>query len=280
MDADHQLSAAGGGLDVTRVVAALKRYGCFVIRGALPASALERIADRARRGYDEIEAAFAAGTLNPEAERRCYSYGILRPFEEDLICSDRRPMREHILDMIRRSVLREVVRGYLGRQVTLLIEACHVRRQGPNQIGRPVPLHQDASVMRMPSGRLLNFWVPLIDGAGRVAPGLSFFPTSLNAIVESQKTQEGKSLSQRLYSNFELDERAVRAAVGDLPLWSPVLDRGDVLCLDGWTVHKTAFGSAMTATRYDFEMRFCRTSDLRPGMPGETRSVDLDEWAA
>jgi ectoine hydroxylase-related dioxygenase (phytanoyl-CoA dioxygenase family) len=278
MNAGHELSAPGDNLDVVQVVAALERNGCFVIRGALPVAALEQIADRARQGYDEIDAAFAARTLSVEAERRCYSYGILRPFEDELICDDHRPMREHIEDLIRRSILREVLRGYLGRQVTYLIEACHVRRQGPNQAGRPVPLHQDARVMRMPSGRLLNFWVPLIDGAGRVAPGLSFFPKSLKTMVDRKTPREGASLRERLYSNFELDEGTVRAAVGDLQPWSPVLDRGDVLCLDGWTVHKTAFDPAMTAMRYDFEMRFCRTSDLHAEIPGETRSVDLDGW--
>lgn len=280
MNADHQLSARAEGLNPARVVAALEKHGCFVIRSALPEPVLERIAERVHQGYDEIDSAFRAGTLSPEAERRCYSYGILRPFEEDLICADRRPMRDHMQDLVRHGLLRDVVRSYLGRQITLLLEACHVRRQGPDQFGRPVPLHQDASVMRMTSGRLLNFWVPLVDGAGLRAPGLSFFPKSLSSIVESRKPQDGKSLSERLYSSFELDKAAVRAAVGDLPLWSPILDRGDVLCLDGWTVHKTAFDPAMTATRYDFEMRFCRTSDLQPGMPGETRSVDLEEWAA
>lgn len=280
MNADHRLSAPADGLDPSRVVASLETCGCFVIRNALSVAALDRIGDRVREGYKELQEAFEKRRLSAEAERRCYSYGILRPFEDDLNCADARPLRDHMQDLVRHSILRDVISGYLGSQITLLLEACHVRRQGPDQVGRPVPLHQDASVMRMKAGRLLNFWVPLVDGAGRNAPGLSFYPKSLDAIVECRAKPEGRPLGQRLYSSFELDDEAVRAAVGDLPLWSPVLDRGDVLCLDGWTIHKTAFDRAMTVTRYDFEMRFCRTSDVRPGMPGEVRNVDLNEWAA
>jgi hypothetical protein len=189
-------------------------------------------------------------------------------------------MRESMQSLVRRSLLGEVLRAYLGAEISLLLEACHVRRQGPNQIGRPVPLHQDASVMRLPAGRLLNFWVPLVDGAGGDAPGLEVYPKSLSALVACERKGANAGLRERMYSNFELDEAAVREAVGDVEPWAPVLDRGDVLCLDGRSVHRTAFRADMTRTRYDFEMRFCRTADLQPGIPGAIRSVHLDEWAA
>ena len=83
-----------------------------------------------------------------------------------------------------------------------------------------------------------------------------------------------------MYSNFEIDSETLRQAVGDTPLWTPVLNMGDVLCLDGWSIHRTAFETGMTRQRYDFEMRFCRTTDLQPHMPGETRQLRLDECAA
>lgn len=277
MNLEH---SADGCRDVGRVVAALERHGCYVLRGALPVAAVDRIAARVRQGYDELESAHACGALSPEAERRCYSYGILRPFEDDLADADGRPLRDTMQDLVRQGLLCEVIRGYLGDEVTLLLEACHVRRQGPDQVGRPVPLHQDASVMRMRSGRLLNFWVPLVDGAGADAPGLEFYPKSLSSVVEPARRPAGENLRQRLYSNFELDAEAVRGAVGELALWSPVLDRGDVLCLDGWSIHRTNFSPAMTRTRYDFELRFCRTADLQDGMPGATLGLHLDEWAA
>lgn len=273
-------SAAIAGTDVADVVTALETCGCFVIRGAMPLEVVDRVSARARLGYEELEAAHAAGTLSPEAERRCYGYGILRPFEDELACDDGRPMRQHMQDLVRQPFLAEVIRRYLGKQVTLLLEACHIRRQGPDQIGRPVPLHQDASVMRMTSGRLLNFWVPLVDGTGRDAPGLEFYPKSLDSLIVPQRKPQDDTLQKKMYSNFELDQEAVSAAVGGVSLWSPVLNRGDVLCLDGWSVHRTNFNPNMQRTRYDFEMRFCRTSDLNEGMPGELLSLDLDEWAA
>ncbi len=276
----HLEAAAIAGTDVADVVTALETCGCFVIRGAMPLEVVDRVSARVRLGYEELEAAHAAGTLSPEAERRCYGYGILRPFEDDLACDDGRPMRQSMQDLVRQPFLAEVIRRYLGKRVTLLLEACHVRRQGPDQIGRPVPLHQDASVMRMTSGRLLNFWVPLVDGAGRDAPGLEFYPKSLDSLIVPQRKPQDDTLRKKMYSNFELDQEAVSAAVGGVSLWSPVLNRGDVLCLDGWSVHRTNFNPNMQRTRYDFEMRFCRTSDLHEGMPGDTLSLNLDEWAA
>lgn len=272
------LSASVEQLDVPAAVQALERSGCFVVRGALPVAALDVLATRVRQGYADLDEAHASGALSPEEERRCYSYGILRPFEHDLFCADGLPMRDHMQGLIRESILREIIKGYLGDHVTLLLEACHVRKQGPGQMGRPVPLHQDASVMRMLSGRLLNFWVPLVDGAGRDAPGLTVFPISFPSLVERKAPATTAPPGKRLYSNYEIEEDVARDAVGNVAAWSPVLDRGDVLCLDGWSIHRTAFDPEMKATRYDFEMRFCRTRDLQPSIPGQKRDIVLDEW--
>ena len=280
MNAEQALSADARDLKPGTVASALESCGCFVIRNAVPSEALTRITERVEQGYADLETAHQQGTLSESAKRRNYGYGILRPFEDDLICSDGRPLRDNIQDIVRTGLLKDVMRAYLGPEVTLLLEACHVRKQGPGQVGRPVPLHQDASVMRMPAGRLLNFWVPLVDGAGSEAPGLEFYPKSLDTIVQCERKPAGDGIKQRMYSNFEIDETSVQAAVGETQLWSPVLNRGDVLCLDGWSIHRTAFKPTMQRTRFDFEMRFCRTKDLVPEMPGETQSVKLDEWAA
>jgi len=278
--ADEELDAPAEGLDPARVSAALESCGCFVIRNAMPLETIEAIEARVLDGYAALDAGHRAGTLSPEVERRCHSYGILRPFEDDLPLGNGQPMRTAMEALVRQPLLTEIIRRYLGERVTQLMEACHVRRQGPDQIGRPVPPHQDASVMRMQAGRLLNFWVPLTDGAGQTAPGLEFYPKSLDAIVNCSRRGAAGELRQRMYSNFEIDEAAIREAVGDVEPWSPVLNRGDVICLDGWSIHRTAFKPSMARMRYNFEMRFCRTDDLTPAMPGETRAFPLDRQAA
>jgi hypothetical protein len=272
MNYDSQLAGHARDLEPARAVAALESCGCFVIRDALPRTVLENILDSSMTAYDDMERAFQAGGLDETALRRNYGYGILRPFEDPLQLAGGALMREVIAGLVRDSVLRQVVDGYLGPDISLLIEACHVRRQGPGQPGRPVPLHQDCSVMRMRHGRLLNFWVPLVDGAGRSAPGLEFFPKSLDQILEPPRRPSSEDTLARMYSNFEITEQDVRGAIGDLLTWTPVLDRGDVLCLDGWTVHRTRFDPAMTEMRYGFEVRFCRTTDLQPEMPGRIQS--------
>ncbi len=279
MNYDSELTGHAASLDLGHAVSALERCGCFLMRGALPRDALEEILAAAVAEYEDMEQDFRSGKLNETQVRRNHGYGILRPFEDDLRLSDGRAMRGVILEMVVASKLGELVEGYLGRDVSLLLEACHIRRQGPGQPGRPVPLHQDCSVMRMKHGRLLNFWVPLVDGAGAVAPGLEFYPKSLDRILECPRQPASGEARARMYSNFEIAEEDVRAALGDMPPWQPVLNRGDVLCLDGWTVHRTNFGPSMTQMRYGFEVRFCRSADLQPGMPGQIETFEPARWA-
>jgi ectoine hydroxylase-related dioxygenase (phytanoyl-CoA dioxygenase family) len=280
MDYDSELACDAAAIDLDRAVATLEKYGCLVLRNVLPRDVLEQILKRAVAEYDELERNHQAGRLSETQTRRNYGYGILRPFEDDLRMPDATPMRDAILGFAQTGVLHDIVEGYLGRNVSLLLEACHIRRQGPGQPGRPVPLHQDCSVMRMKRGRMLNFWVPLVDGAGASAPGLEFYPKSLDRILECPRRPASDDTKARMYSNFEITEDDVRAAIGDLPSWRPVLNRGDVLCLDGWTVHRTNFDSSMSAMRYGFEIRFCRNADLQPGMPGEIRPFQSDRWVA
>lgn len=280
MDYDSELACNAADLDLDRAVAALETCGCLVVRNALPRDVLEQILERAIAEYDALEQSYQAGALSETQVRRNYGYGILRPFEDDLRMADETLMRDTILGFVQEGVLHDVVGGYLGHDVSLLLEACHIRRQGPGQPGRPVPLHQDCSVMRMKRGRMLNFWVPLVGGAGRTAPGLEFYPKSLDRILECPRRPAADSAAARMYSNFEITEEDVRAAIGELPPWRPVLNRGDVLCLDGWSIHRTNFDPAMTQMRYGFEIRFCRNVDLQPGMPGEIRAFQSDRWVA
>lgn len=280
MNYDIDLAGNAANLDLDRAMAALEAHGCFVVRGALPSAALQQMFDSTISGFDEMETAYRAGRLSKEQIRRSYGYGILRPFEEDIRMPDGMLIRDSIVGLVQDSVLHDILGGYLGHDVSLLLEACHIRRQGPGQPGRPVPLHQDCSVMRMKYGRLLNFWAPLIDGAGRAAPGLEFYPKSLDHILECQRFPAANNARDRMYSNFEITEQDVRDVIGDLTPWQPVLNRGDVLCLDGWTIHRTNIGSAMTTMRYGFEVRFCRNVDLQPGMPGEIQMFRSDRWVA
>ena len=266
---DADLAQTAARMDADTALSALRECGCLVLRQALDNSVLQEIHDTAKACYDDMETRQAAGQLSKDEARRNHGYGILRPFEDDLTTSDGRLIRDAMLDLVDSSVLASIVEAYLGDDTSLLLEACHIRKQGPGQPGRPVPLHQDCSVMRMTRGRLLNFWVPLVDGAGATAPGLEFYPRSLDRILDCKRRPSADTPRARMYSNFEIHQDDVRAAIGDLPPWRPVLDRGDVICLDGWSVHRTNFQPDMTRTRYGFEVRFCATHDLQPDMPGK-----------
>lgn len=268
MDYDKELAGTAEEHGVDTAVTALQTFGCFVLRDALPIAKLQQIHDTAIREYDQMEKEFNAQALTERQLRRNHGYGILRPFEDELLLADGQLMRETILGLVRSSLLAGIIAGTLGEETSLLLEACHIRKQGPGQPGRPVPLHQDCSVMRMQTGQLLNFWVPLVDGAGATAPGLEFYPKSLDTILDCPKRPASEQARERMYSNFEITEEDVRETIGDLKPWRPVLNRGDVLCLDGWTVHRTNFDPAMTETRIGFEVRFCRDKDLQPEMPG------------
>lgn len=268
MNYDDDLACRHAAFDARRAVATLESHGCYVVRDALPRGPLEDLLAGALAEYDRMQERFQAGQLSETEIRRNHGYGILRPFEDDLTSAAGMPIDQAMLGFVRDSVMADIVEGYLGDDVSLLIEACHIRRQGPGQPGRPVPLHQDCSVMRMKHGRLLNFWVPLVDGAGRSSPGLEFYPVTLDRVLDCPRRPPAAGPGERMYSRFEITDADVRAATGNVPAWRPVLNRGDVLCLDGWTVHRTNFDPAMTDMRYGFEIRFCRNADLQPTMPG------------
>jgi len=269
----EELCGPPGQADVARVVAALERFGCFVLRQVVPTSLIDQIGGAARAHYRAMDAAYSSGSLSPETERRSYGYGILRPFEDEIVCADARRMRDCMLSCVLDTPLRDVVTGYLGDRVHLLLEACHVRRQGPGQLGRPVPPHQDASVMKLGGASLLNFWVPLVDSAGAKAPGIELYPAALESLLDCGSTPASNSVRERMYSRFEITEQALEREVAEIPAWTPVLDRGDVLCLNGQVIHRTAFDLEMTHQRYDFEIRFCRSSDLHPEVPGDTEPL-------
>lgn len=275
VDFDSMLCASAQDLDPLRVRAALRDHGCFVIREALPLSALDDIRAGAVQAYDAMESAHDRGELSPEEERRCRGYGILRPFEQSLSAASGSPMAEMIHVLVFESILGDVLRAVLGDDLLQLIEASHIRRQGPGQLGRPVPFHQDAGVMRMRTGGLLNFWAPLVDGAGDSAPGLELLPVALSEVVQCGRSDKPASVRDLMYSSFEIEDERISAYGNGTPLWAPVLNRGDVLCLDGWSIHRTAFRPSMQTMRYDFEIRFCRPDDYHADMVGEVRPIRI-----
>ena len=280
MNYDQTLSIELDDCSLEEGVEKLQEFGCLVVRNAVPPEPLAAISACVDEGYQDLQRRHDSGSLTELEMRRCYSYGILRPFETDYRLEGGQLARDAMQDVVRNSKLAGLLRLYLGEDLMLLLEACHVRRQSANQLGRPVPLHQDCSVMRMSHGRLLNFWVPLVDRAGEDAPGLELLPKRLDRVIRCNRQADGAELRSRMYSNFEILDEDLREVSDQVGRWRPVLNRGDVLCLDGWTVHRTHFVSSMTRERRDFELRFCRRQDHQETMPGSTLEVQFDQWAA
>ena len=240
----------------TDIVMAIKKHGCCVIRNLISQQDLSSFLASSNQIYADFDQRNEHGELTEREQRHCYRYGILRPFEVDYRFGEDRSMKQFMIDCVMQSKLREVLRSYLSAQLSMLVPSTHIRRVAPSN--RPVPFHQDSSVMGLTNTTILNFWFPL-EKAGIDSPTVEVFP-----FVQYKIWEHGGSKSSKvLYSNLEIPEALVDEKLGLENGWVPIMSPGDVLILQSRTVHRTHMTPTMTKSRQDFELRFARREQMK-----------------
>lgn len=234
-------------ITASEVKDALDSFGCCVLRSILPEQIIHDIQAVAQKQYAQMEQRFAEGSMSDEEYRHCYQYGIVRPFEDALVTQSNQLVSALMLSIVQKGLLKSILQAHFGSDVHLLIPSSHMRKV---KAGRGVPFHQDSSVMRLHTTRVLNCWFPL-DKAGEESPTMEVFPTAVQRILPT-----GDRCATKIYSHLEIIASALDEMVSVVDAWSPTLYPGDVLLLDSYTIHRTHQTSRMTEARTDFELRF------------------------
>ena len=247
---------------------ALDRYGCCVVRNFVPLSKIDSIQRATEKVYQEMDQRMSSNTMSDSEFRHCYRYGIVRPFEVAIDLSDGMKMDEAMLGIVYSSMLKLLLIEHFGPEINLLVPSSHVRRIKP---GTGVPFHQDSSVMKLHSTRILNCWFPL-DKAGGDSPTLEVVPIGLKELLPM-----GDGTGDGLYSHLQISENTLDATNKLSQSWMPTMMPGDVLLLDSYTVHRTHQTAEMTTSRRDFELRFASRQSIesRTDIPQQRLEIAL-----
>jgi ectoine hydroxylase-related dioxygenase (phytanoyl-CoA dioxygenase family) len=251
---DDLLTVDGEQLDATHVVERISAYGVCLVRNAVPRERMAPLREAVRACYVRKDELFQRGNLSQEEIDYSYTFGALRPLEEDLRLPDGTTIADFMLDCTVHSPFRAVMKGLLGSEISVLKPATHVRRITPEKPERDVPWHQDCSAMRLHDATILNFWFPL-DRAGITASGIEVIPIRLGGVLPYGS-------DNGLYKKREITESQVRAIFNPCYAWTPVLEMSDVLILEGKTVHRTHTPATAVHPRMNFEVRVCSRKDL------------------
>jgi hypothetical protein len=253
----------GSDFQIVDAISTIERAGCCVLREVVSIEGLAQLKESALAIYKEMDERHRSGVLTAQEKNHCYRYGILRPFEREYRLPNGQLIRDYMLQCITQSKLVQLLREYLGQQLRLLIPSSHIRRQLPfteqeNHCleQRPVPYHQDSSVMGLRDTTLLNFWFPM-DIAGEGAPTVELIPVAQKCILPFGENSD----PMRLYSHLEISTETL-SQLGDYRTWTPVIRPGDVLVIQSRNVHRTQQSREVCKGRLDFELRFCRSDEI------------------
>lgn len=269
---DTKLTFSGSDYQPEQVVSCLHTHGCAVIRSGHDTVEAARFRDRLAELYADLDARYAAGTLTEDELKRCHRYGILRPLERpDYRMADGRTLADCMIQAVLATRLIEIVRGFIGTQVSIPVPTTHTRRQRMEQAERSVPFHQDSAVMGLHEVTILNFWFPL-DPCGSEAPSVEFVPWNLQGILPHG---DDSQTAGQLYANLEISEAAVGAVFNLSNTWAPVLAPGDVLMLTSKVIHRTFTRPGMTKLRRNFEVRFTSTPSFPERFSSQALHFDI-----
>lgn len=254
------------------IKAPFDQYGVIVLRNALDGSVLPQFqtwlrdylvltARQIEEGAPEVE---ANPGLIPMVARGLAHHSLLSQH----LFGDQVGLISRFADVVRGSNLEKVLSILLGPSVVLLDQYSTLRYKDPAKAEGFLPYHQDAH----PNGPstidppVLTCFTPFCD-TGRERPGLEFLPEIVSEIVdlsEKPKTQ---------FAVLELDEETIHAKWGSV-LVAPPLNVGDVVVMNGLTIHRSQPAPASWQPRGSADLRFVDATRVPTKYSG-TNGIDL-----
>lgn len=238
----------------TKIAATIATYGCCLLRSALDTKTISIVAAAASRFYERVEAAQSCEPPEELFFDADYHYNALRRG----ICAhylEAIDANASIFTALNRSIVPKVAERYLGSAPTYFWKKrSRLRKQyvDQNKDIAMLPFHQDCKGMGHEKP-FMNCWIPLAAAAGRDCPGLE---------VLTQRLVEYTPHHYTVINHAVTDEGYLVEKYGDKCLWAPVLECGDVVLMDYYTLHRTSFTSAMRSHRISVDVRFLAGDDL------------------
>lgn len=169
-----------------------------------------------------------------------------------------------LTDTAIRSVLEdgggEKLRWLLGDDLAFLVENCSMRFHEPGNTDSYLGFHLDAGFTGL-SHLMINLWVPL-DRVGETCQSLTFLNPQADARPLIPKWREAFESAEdhfrpRVRPQYSLDELLALARDQGLeqPFFTPILNPGDAMLFNQFTVHATQPLRNPTATRQSYEFR-------------------------
>jgi len=239
---------------------AIRDFGCFVLRGAIPVESLDYFDRKTKEFFDFARSkgvlAMARAINRPEElvrpqiegalKRGVIHHSILSRFINQT--SDGLELK--FAELLAGDHVHPYIEALLGPSVLNMTHVA-VRIREPEQPEFALPFHQDGSlydrafVEFQQKPVLVIVWVPF-SGAGIDRAGLEIVPVPIQEMLDittSPKTQFVKL-------EAEVPE--------NLPVWYPHLDQGDCIVFTETTLHRSYAGAA-TKPRTSVDLRVFRS---------------------
>jgi hypothetical protein len=226
----------------------------------VPPADVERMVEGIDHAFDAYDA-HAAGAPTARTEPWYvpfrpgpgYEVGFGRQWSRDgggVLAGDSPRVLFDVLATMQATGLTDVVAEFLGEHPALSWKKSVLRRVGNHT---DASWHQDGAFLGADI-RSINVWTALTH-CGDTAPGLDIVARRLDHVVATGTPGAIFSWSA------STDE--VASAAGDVPVWRPVFEPGDVLLFDHLMMHRTACDDSMTRERYATEM-WCFAPSVYP----------------
>jgi hypothetical protein len=234
-----------GDLTAPRLAASLRRHGCALIRGLIPADVTAQYrqlidhvfnaADHDPASSDLYDPLFDLVTIKPDDRKWVRSGGAV------LAADSPRALNE-LASLLTKFGLMDLSQAILGVQPLLSCEKLALRRTDPDA-DFPAVWHQDGAFLGRET-RSVNFWIALTP-AGIDRPGIEIMPLVCDSILPT-------GTPGSLYS-WDIAPDQIRNHFGDQASWIPDFNPGDVLVFDHMNVHRTHQLPDMRQVRYALE---------------------------
>jgi hypothetical protein len=241
--------------------AEIREYGSTVLRGAWRKEHLTTLRG-AIVAFNEIRAKRVAAGLEPQGGVAYHEHGA---GNFPMLVAHKLLQPSILSEMFLASAYHPVCVEYLQDDAIYVSPVrLAFRIHDPLKSDRSfVPFHQDSGTQDGRTRRVLNCWIPLDDGAGRVAPGLEVVrqPSEPNFPLKDR----GAKPENLVYDRVAIDAERVVELYGD-KLMAPTFELGDGFAFSQDVIHRTYVTPQMTRPRLNFEFRVFSLKHLAPGV--------------
>jgi len=242
---------------------AITHHGCLRVNGLIDTATAGRFRERIERAF-VLREEIAEGAPPDSAAPDFFPYAPGRPkaegFGRDLFVRvvDAPAAMCDLVDVLTASGVRRAVTEYLGERPGMIANKWVMRRSSGVITS---DFHQDGAFLGearasrgtivSPTIRTVDCWIALSPcGPGTGRPAMDIVPARLDGILP---TGEGSTFP------WSIAEQAVRTALPDAPVVSPVFAPGDALFFDERLPHRTTPGPELDV-RYAIESWFVAPS--------------------